>query len=180
MRVAALERACSSQPPIYPAHAPHCLASQAAAPPSNPVSDWFSESCWASVAALREIEEYTHLPEDLVGGRRVGRGWALLVCGGVGMQLLLALLLLACACSLGSACANSFTSHTCPPQVSSSKRWREWMELERPEDEPLPGGPAVLWAWQPPWHARTFTMHCRPAFKHETLFSTLNKAAHCG
>ena len=23
--------------------------------------------------------------------------------------------------------------------VSSSKRWREWLELERPEDEPLPG-----------------------------------------
>lgn len=23
--------------------------------------------------------------------------------------------------------------------VSSSKRWREWLEMERPEDEPLPG-----------------------------------------
>ena len=23
--------------------------------------------------------------------------------------------------------------------IGSSKRWREWMELERPEDEPLPG-----------------------------------------
>lgn len=23
--------------------------------------------------------------------------------------------------------------------VSSAKRWREWLELERPEDEPLPG-----------------------------------------
>ena len=23
--------------------------------------------------------------------------------------------------------------------VSSSKRWKEWLELERPEDEPLPG-----------------------------------------
>jgi len=24
--------------------------------------------------------------------------------------------------------------------VSSSKRWKEWLELGRPEDEPLPGG----------------------------------------
>lgn len=23
--------------------------------------------------------------------------------------------------------------------VASAKRWREWLELERPEDEPLPG-----------------------------------------
>ena len=23
--------------------------------------------------------------------------------------------------------------------IGSSKRWQEWMELERPEDEPLPG-----------------------------------------
>jgi len=38
--------------------------------------------------ALKELDDYTNLPDDLVG---------------------------------------------------SSKRWREWMELERPEDEPLPG-----------------------------------------
>jgi hypothetical protein len=55
---------------------------------TNPVAEWVSNSCWGAVCALREIEEYQHLPEDL---------------------------------------------------VSSSKRWREWMELERPEDEPLPG-----------------------------------------
>lgn len=28
--------------------------------------------------------------------------------------------------------------------VSSAKRWREWLELERPEDEPLPGEPRPL------------------------------------
>lgn len=38
--------------------------------------------------ALKELDDYTNLPDDLIG---------------------------------------------------SSKRWREWMELERPEDEPLPG-----------------------------------------
>lgn len=31
--------------------------------------------------------------------------------------------------------------HTLPEDlVSSAKRWREWLEMERPEDEPLPGG----------------------------------------
>ena len=54
----------------------------------NPVSDWVNATCWASVLALKEIEEFGNLPDDL---------------------------------------------------VASSKRWREWMELERPEDEPLPG-----------------------------------------
>ena len=35
--------------------------------------------------------------------------------------------------------------------IGSSKRWQEWMELERPEDEPLPGmthlptSPAAGW-----------------------------------
>lgn len=55
---------------------------------ANPVSDWVSPSCWAAVLALKELEEYRNLPDDL---------------------------------------------------VASSKRWREWMEMERPEDEPLPG-----------------------------------------
>ena len=54
----------------------------------NPVSDWVPASAWASALALRELEDYHSLPEDL---------------------------------------------------VASAKRWREWMELERPEDEPLPG-----------------------------------------
>ncbi|KAI8473051.1 MAG: flagellar outer dynein arm heavy chain beta [Monoraphidium minutum] len=54
----------------------------------NPLSDWVPESVWGSVQALRELEDYANLPDDLVG---------------------------------------------------ASKRWREWMELERPEDEPLPG-----------------------------------------
>lgn len=46
-------------------------------------------SCSASnPQALKELDDYASLPEDLIG---------------------------------------------------SSKRWREWMELERPEDEPLPG-----------------------------------------
>ena len=66
----------------------------------NPVTDWVSDSCWQSVCALAgKIEEYQHLPDDLVG---------------------------------------------------SAKRWREWMELERPEDEPLPGG--VLVYMFAAWH----------------------------
>lgn len=47
----------------------------------NPLTDWVSESVWGSVQALKELEDYASLPDDLVG---------------------------------------------------SSKRWREWMELERP------------------------------------------------
>ena len=47
----------------------------------NPLSDWVPESVWGSVQALRALEDYASLPDDLVG---------------------------------------------------SSKRWREWMELERP------------------------------------------------
>ncbi|MEW5311809.1 MAG: hypothetical protein WDW38_003494 [Sanguina aurantia] len=54
----------------------------------NPLADWVSDSVWGSVQALKELDDYASLPEDLIG---------------------------------------------------SSKRWREWMELERPEDEPLPG-----------------------------------------
>eukprot|EP00879_Flechtneria_rotunda_P029616 GHRR01032042.1.p1 GENE.GHRR01032042.1~~GHRR01032042.1.p1 ORF type:complete len:1612 (+),score=608.41 GHRR01032042.1:122-4837(+) len=54
----------------------------------NPLTEWVSESVWGSVQALKELEDYASLPDDLVG---------------------------------------------------SSKRWKEWMELERPEDEPLPG-----------------------------------------
>ena len=55
---------------------------------TNPVPEWLPQSCWQATLALKQIEEYQLLPEDL---------------------------------------------------VSSSKRWREWMEAERPEDEPLPG-----------------------------------------
>jgi dynein heavy chain len=54
----------------------------------NPVSDFVSDTCWATVQALREIDEFAGLSDDLVG---------------------------------------------------SAKRWREWIEFERPEDEPLPG-----------------------------------------
>ena len=54
----------------------------------NPLMDWISDSVWGSVQALKELEDYANLPDDLLG---------------------------------------------------SSKRWREWMELERPEDEPVPG-----------------------------------------
>eukprot|EP00201_Polytomella_parva_P017476 CAMPEP_0175071536 /NCGR_PEP_ID=MMETSP0052_2-20121109/19298_1 /TAXON_ID=51329 ORGANISM="Polytomella parva, Strain SAG 63-3" /NCGR_SAMPLE_ID=MMETSP0052_2 /ASSEMBLY_ACC=CAM_ASM_000194 /LENGTH=4543 /DNA_ID=CAMNT_0016338719 /DNA_START=12 /DNA_END=13643 /DNA_ORIENTATION=- len=54
----------------------------------NPLADWVSDSVWGSVQALKELDDYQNLPDDLIG---------------------------------------------------SSKRWREWMELERPEDEPLPG-----------------------------------------
>ncbi|CAD7696266.1 unnamed protein product [Ostreobium quekettii] len=54
----------------------------------NPLSDWINDSVWGSVQALKELEDYANLPDDLIG---------------------------------------------------SSKRWREWMELERPEDEPVPG-----------------------------------------
>jgi dynein heavy chain len=54
----------------------------------NPLSEWVSDSVWASVQALKELDDYSSLPDDLVG---------------------------------------------------SAKRWKEWMELERPEDEPVPG-----------------------------------------
>ena len=54
----------------------------------NPLSEWVLDSTWASVQALREVDDYQALSDDLVG---------------------------------------------------SAKRWREWMELERPEDEPMPG-----------------------------------------
>uniref|UniRef100_A0A061SKG9 Flagellar outer dynein arm heavy chain beta n=1 Tax=Tetraselmis sp. GSL018 TaxID=582737 RepID=A0A061SKG9_9CHLO len=54
----------------------------------NPLPEWISDSVWASVQALKELEDYSTLPDDLVG---------------------------------------------------SAKRWKEWMELERPEDEPVPG-----------------------------------------
>ncbi|KAK9808985.1 hypothetical protein WJX72_007373 [[Myrmecia] bisecta] len=54
----------------------------------NPLAEWVSDTVWASVQALKELDDYAALPDDLVG---------------------------------------------------SSKRWQEWMELERPEDEPLPG-----------------------------------------
>ena len=47
----------------------------------NPLSEWVSDSVWGSVQALKELEDYVSLPDDLVG---------------------------------------------------SAKRWREWMELERP------------------------------------------------
>lgn len=54
----------------------------------NPLNDWISNSVWENVQALKELDDYASLPDDLVG---------------------------------------------------SAKRWREWVELERPEDEPLPG-----------------------------------------
>lgn len=58
----------------------------------NPLPDWVSDSVWASVQALKELEDYTSLPDDLVG---------------------------------------------------SAKRWREWMELERPGERET-GGHGVL------------------------------------
>jgi len=54
----------------------------------NPISEWVNDGVWASVQALKELDDYASLPDDLVG---------------------------------------------------SAKRWREWVELERPEDEALPG-----------------------------------------
>jgi len=54
----------------------------------NPVAEWVTEGSWAAVQALKEMEGYGNLPDDLVG---------------------------------------------------SAKRWKEWVELERPEDEAMPG-----------------------------------------
>jgi dynein heavy chain, axonemal len=54
----------------------------------NPLREFVSDTVWACVMALRELDDYSTLPDDLQG---------------------------------------------------SAKRWREWLELERPEDEPLPG-----------------------------------------
>jgi dynein heavy chain, axonemal len=48
---------------------------------ASPLSDWVPESVWGSVQALKELDDYANLADDLVG---------------------------------------------------SAKRWREWMELERP------------------------------------------------
>lgn len=39
----------------------------------------------------------------------------------------------------GRLCKSSFFSLVLDDLIGSSKRWREWMELERPEDEVLPG-----------------------------------------
>lgn len=60
----------------------------------NPLTDWVSESVWGSVQALKELEDYASLPDDLVG---------------------------------------------------SSKRWREWMELERPGESYSCGAVCVLY-----------------------------------
>jgi dynein heavy chain, axonemal len=54
----------------------------------NPLKEFVTDSVWACVMALRELDDYSTLPDDLQG---------------------------------------------------SAKRWKEWLELERPEDEPLPG-----------------------------------------
>ena len=54
----------------------------------NPLPEWMPDSAWASVQALKEIEEFGALPDDIIG---------------------------------------------------SAKRWRDWMEVERPEEEPMPG-----------------------------------------
>jgi dynein heavy chain, axonemal len=54
----------------------------------NPLKEFISDGIWGCVMALRDLDDYATLPDDLQG---------------------------------------------------SAKRWREWMELERPEDEPLPG-----------------------------------------
>ena len=55
---------------------------------ANPLPEWMPDSAWAAVQALKEIEEFGSLPDDIIG---------------------------------------------------SAKRWREWLELERPEEEPMPG-----------------------------------------
>eukprot|EP00898_Chlorokybus_atmophyticus_P007698 jgi/Chlat1/792/Chrsp104S01257 len=54
----------------------------------NPMPEWISGPMWGSVQALKDIEEFRGLPDDIIG---------------------------------------------------SAKRWRDWCDLERPEDEPLPG-----------------------------------------
>lgn len=54
----------------------------------NPLPEWISDSVWASIQSIKEIEVYATLPDDILG---------------------------------------------------SAKRWKEWMELERPEAEPMPG-----------------------------------------
>ena len=59
----------------------------------NPLADWVPEGVWGAVQALRELDDFALLPDDLVG---------------------------------------------------ASKRWREWMELERPGEGSWRGG---CWAW---------------------------------
>lgn len=53
----------------------------------NPLSEWLPDSNWEAVTALKDIEVFQSLPNDMVG---------------------------------------------------SAKRWREWMESEKPENEKLP------------------------------------------
>eukprot|EP00232_Nephroselmis_pyriformis_P019075 CAMPEP_0182900652 /NCGR_PEP_ID=MMETSP0034_2-20130328/28990_1 /TAXON_ID=156128 /ORGANISM="Nephroselmis pyriformis, Strain CCMP717" /LENGTH=4527 /DNA_ID=CAMNT_0025034901 /DNA_START=131 /DNA_END=13711 /DNA_ORIENTATION=+ len=73
----------------------------------NPMPDWLADSSWASVQALREIEEFQALPDDIVG---------------------------------------------------SAKRWKEWMELEKPEEESLPGD----WKKMPEFQRLLVFRACRP------------------
>jgi dynein heavy chain len=54
----------------------------------NPLNEWLSDESWAAIQALRELEGFDSLPDDMVGG---------------------------------------------------AKRFKEWYELERPEEQGLPG-----------------------------------------
>ena len=36
----------------------------------NPVSDWVTDVSWATVQALRDVEEYSGLPDDMVGSAK--------------------------------------------------------------------------------------------------------------
>jgi hypothetical protein len=57
-------------------------------PLENPLADWLPAPAWAALCALRSLNGFASLPDDV---------------------------------------------------VSSAKRWREWIEAPRPEDDPLPG-----------------------------------------
>ena len=41
----------------------------------NPLVEWLEDSAWASIQALRSIEPFDSLPEDMVGGAKRFREW---------------------------------------------------------------------------------------------------------
>jgi hypothetical protein len=164
----------------------------------NPLADWVSESVWGSVQALKELDDYANLPDDLIGSSkrcaRVGErgGGGTRACCNARCD---ARVHLGCCDPLGRpqhgpathtralawhgiwhrmlkasqlththtlwpasspACAAPSAGHThthtwrkanqltrlakgLQHTHTHTRRWREWMEHERPEDEALPG-----------------------------------------
>ena len=96
----------------------------------NPLSDWVPESVWGSVQALRELEDYSSLPDDLVGSSKRWREWMEMERPGghsVGEHGMYATALQVCCCHTHPRCA---AMHPTDPPL-----WHSPLA----EDEPLPG-----------------------------------------